>query len=69
MTIEKKLDRPILSLVDLRLVISPLIEVRRGIGIIVEGFDQVAKMAEPQLLVSILPKSKKRTKIRKITEY
>ena len=60
MTIEKMPDRPILSLVHPRPVISPSIEVRKETKITVKTLDQVAKMVEPPPLASTQLKSKKK---------
>lgn len=60
MTIERKIGWPILSLVSLRPIVSPPIEVRRETEVTVEGLNQVWGMAEPRPLVSTVPKSKNR---------
>lgn len=62
MTIGKMLNKPILSIIHSRLVISPLIGVRREIKIIVKVFDQFAKMVKSLPMVSTLLKSKNKTK-------
>lgn len=61
MIIGKKPGWPIISLIHLRPIVSPLIKTRREIKVTVTVFIQIARMVEPLPLALILLKSKNKT--------